>query len=143
MKIIYANEQGGVSIVWPVLESGLTLEEIISQNVPKGAEYEIVEDGAIPADRTFRGAWEKVGSEIATNISKAKEISHEFRRETRAKEFAPFDVQATIPSLADKAELERQKIREKYSNIQNEIDSAVSEEVLKTIHKELENVWIK
>ena len=37
---------------------------------------------------------------IQINIEKAKEIAHTHRRAARAAEFAPLDVQATIPSLA-------------------------------------------
>ena len=70
---------------------------------------------------------------IQVDINKAKNIAHDIRRELRAKEFQPLDVQATIPSMAKAAEAERAKIRAKYEAIQAEIDSAEEVEALKTI----------
>jgi len=70
---------------------------------------------------------------ISVNMEKAKQIAHEKRRAARAKEFAPLDVKATIPSEASIAEAERQEIREKYSVMQSKIDSANSVEELKAI----------
>ena len=40
---------------------------------------------------------------IKVNLDKAKEITHEVRRTERTKEFAPLDIQATIPSMAVEA----------------------------------------
>ena len=34
-----------------------TIEQLAAKDVPAGANYEIVEDGDVPSDRTFRGAW--------------------------------------------------------------------------------------
>lgn len=61
---------------------------------------------------------------IRVNLDKAKAIGHEMRRAERAKEFAPLDVKATIPSEAAAAEAARQIVREKYAVIQTEIDAA-------------------
>lgn len=59
MKIIYTNEDGGVSIVIPTDEalSIMTIDEIAKKDVPTGLPYKIVEDSEIPTDRTFRDAW--------------------------------------------------------------------------------------
>ena len=59
MKIIYTNEDGGVSIVIPTDEalSFMTIEEIALKDVPTGLPFRIVEDSEIPTDRTFRDAW--------------------------------------------------------------------------------------
>lgn len=70
---------------------------------------------------------------IHVDISKAKEITHSKRRAVRAAEFAPLDIQATIPDSAEDAELERQAIRDKYAAIQTNIDAATSPEELKSI----------
>lgn len=53
-RIIYQNDENGVSIIIPA--PGFTAEDCIA-NVPSGSPYLIVEDDAIPADRTFREAW--------------------------------------------------------------------------------------
>jgi hypothetical protein len=63
---------------------------------------------------------------IKINLTKAKEIAHEKRRQARSQEFAPWDIKATIPSEQALAETERQKIREKYAAMQTSIDKAKS-----------------
>ena len=68
---------------------------------------------------------------IRVNLDKAKSIGHDIRRAERAKEFAPLDVKATIPSEAEAAEAARQAIRDKYATIQNEIDAAQSPDEIK------------
>lgn len=68
---------------------------------------------------------------IAVNIEKAKLIAHEKRREARAEEFKQLDIQATIPMLAEQAEQKRQEIREKYAQIQTDIDDATDEQEVK------------
>lgn len=70
---------------------------------------------------------------IAINLSKAKTIAHEIRREKRSKEFAPLDIQATIPQYAAQAEIARQEIRDRYAQMQVEIDQAQTPEQLKSI----------
>lgn len=57
-RIIYPTDTGGVAVVIPVLECGLTIEEIIAKDVPAGKPFKIVDASTIPADRTFRDAWE-------------------------------------------------------------------------------------
>lgn len=68
---------------------------------------------------------------IRVNLDKAKEIGHDIRREERAKEFAPLDIKATIPSEAAAAEAARQAIRDKYAVIQSEIDAAQTPDEIK------------
>ena len=123
-RIIYTNEAGGVSVVIPAQESGLTVEEIAARVVPEGVAFEIVDVSSIPTERTFRNAWERSGKAIAHNITKAKGLAHETRRQRRADEFAPLDVEATIPAKAAKAEAAREAIRQRYASMQAAIDAA-------------------
>lgn len=55
-RIIYENDEGGVSIIVPA-DCGLTIEEIAAKDVPAGKTYQIVDVSDIPTDRTFRNAW--------------------------------------------------------------------------------------
>jgi hypothetical protein len=55
-RIIYQNDEGGISIIVPA-DCGLTIEEIAAKDVPTGKEYHIVDVSEIPTDRTFRNAW--------------------------------------------------------------------------------------
>ena len=59
-RIIYPTDEGGVAIIIPAPECGLTIEEIAIKDVPEGKPYKIVDVADIPTDRTFRGAWEYV-----------------------------------------------------------------------------------
>lgn len=68
---------------------------------------------------------------ITINLNKAKAIAHDKRREARAAEFAPLDIKATIPAEAQAAETARQAIREKYAELQTQMDAAQSVEELK------------
>jgi hypothetical protein len=57
-RIIYPNDEGGVSILIPAVECGLTIEEIAAKDVPTGKPFKIVDVSDVPTDRTFRNAWE-------------------------------------------------------------------------------------
>jgi len=57
-RIIYPNDEGGVSIIIPAPECGLTIEQIAAKDVPQGKPYQIVDVSEISTDRTFRNAWE-------------------------------------------------------------------------------------
>jgi len=70
---------------------------------------------------------------IKINLTKAKDIAHEKRRAARAKEFAPLDVEATIPSRAAQAEAARQAIRNKYAVMQEQMNDATTIEELKAL----------
>jgi hypothetical protein len=59
-RIIYPNNDGGVSILIPSEEyiAKHTIEELAAKDVPAGKPYKIVDVADIPTDRTFRNAWE-------------------------------------------------------------------------------------
>jgi len=59
-RIIYPNDDGGVSILIPTEEylAEHTIEELAAKDVPEGKPYKIVDTEDIPTDRTFRNAWE-------------------------------------------------------------------------------------
>ena len=70
-RIIYPTDDGGVAVIVPAPNCGLTIEEIAAKDVPPVVErvngeivsstprpFKIVDVADIPSDRTFRGAWE-------------------------------------------------------------------------------------
>lgn len=57
-RIIYPTPEGGVAIIVPAVECGLTIEQIAAKDVPTGVPFKIVDVSEIPTDRTFRNAWE-------------------------------------------------------------------------------------
>lgn len=62
-RIIYPNDDGGVSVIIPANNTKLTIQQIALKDVPAGKPYKIIEAADIPSDRTFRGAWEADFSE--------------------------------------------------------------------------------
>lgn len=72
---------------------------------------------------------------ITVSIEKAKLIAHEIRRKNRSAEFAPLDdlIAKQIPGVNfQDVEQKRQEIRDKYSVIQNKIDSSTGFEEIKS-----------
>ena len=59
-RIIYPTDEGGVAILIPAPEylADHTIEELAAKDVPAGKPFKIVDVSDIPADRTFRNAWE-------------------------------------------------------------------------------------
>lgn len=57
-RIIYPTDEGGVVVIVPAAECGLSIEEIAAKDVPAGKPFKIVDVSDIPEDRTFRNAWE-------------------------------------------------------------------------------------
>ena len=57
-RIIYPTDDGGVAVIIPAPECGLSLQEIAAKDVPAGKPYKIIDGTDIPSDRTFRNAWE-------------------------------------------------------------------------------------
>ena len=58
-RIIYQNENGGVSVIIPSDEclQSHTIQEIAIKDVPAGKPYKIVSVDDIPTDRSQRDAW--------------------------------------------------------------------------------------
>ena len=69
-RIIYPTDDGGVAVIIPAPECGLTIEEIAAKDVPPivvmqdgvvvsstPRPYEIVDVSEIPSERLFRAAW--------------------------------------------------------------------------------------
>lgn len=57
-RIIYQTDEGGVAVIVPAPECGLSIEEIAAKDVPQGKPFKIISTEDVPTDRTFRDAWE-------------------------------------------------------------------------------------
>ena len=57
-RILWQTEEGGVAVIIPTDNCGLTVEEIAKKDVPSGRPYKIVDVSEVPSDRTFRNAWD-------------------------------------------------------------------------------------
>lgn len=51
-RIVYPNDEGGISIIVPI-ES----VEAAMKDIPSGKPYYIIDVADIPSDREFRSAW--------------------------------------------------------------------------------------
>jgi len=87
-KIIYTNSDGTVAIIHPIGDMNDAIKA-----VPSGLSYEIVEDSAIPSDRSFRNAWKQNSKTIETDMTKAKEIHKTNIRNARAPKLVELDVE--------------------------------------------------
>ena len=87
-KIIYTNLDGTVAIIHPIGDMNDAIKA-----VPSGLSYEIVEDSAIPSDRSFRNAWKQNSKTIETDMTKAKEIHKTNIRNARTPKLLELDVE--------------------------------------------------
>ena len=56
-RIIYQTDEGGVAVIIPAPNSGLTIEQVAAKDVPTGKPYKIVDASEIPVDRAERNQW--------------------------------------------------------------------------------------
>lgn len=79
---------------------------------------------------------------IKINLDRAKQITHQARREAREREFKPHDVtiMKQIPGGdADAAEQARVEIRARYADMQTAIDTCDNTQQLEEILKQCHN----
>lgn len=67
-RIIYKNTDGGVSVIIPAHDCGLTVEEIAAKDVPTGLAYKIVDVSEIPTDRTARAMWDVDEADLTDGV---------------------------------------------------------------------------
>ena len=65
-KIIYNKE--GLKVLWCASSVKEDLIQIADKDVPHAVPYKIIDSSEIPADRTFRNAWEVDDSEITDGV---------------------------------------------------------------------------
>jgi hypothetical protein len=120
-RIIYTNNDGGVSIVIPTGE--VDIDTLITTVVPQGANYSVIDDADLPADRTFRGAWVKSGDAIDHDIEKAQIITKERLRADRVPllEKLDIDYMKAIEINADTSKIvaEKQRLRDITKQVDN------------------------
>ena len=133
-RIIYQNEDGGVSVVIPA--DPTEINDIAKQVVPKGVAFQIVSPASLPKNRRFRDAWVMNGKVVGIDLVKAKDILHTKRRLDRDTAFEPLDRMATVPAMAAKAETQRQVIRDADAVYQTAIDSTKTVAELEVIAKD-------
>lgn len=91
-KILYTRPDGVLCVVHPVRNTHPVIEDLTDQQIldrslsklpPDALDIHIVDESEIPADRTFRDAWQQSAGKIEHNLPKAKEIHKERLRHQR------------------------------------------------------------
>lgn len=139
-KIIF-NYEGTISIMHPTPEALqiMTIDQIAEKDLPVGVTtYSIVEDSAIPTDRSFRGSWVGVdigntGATITTDMTKAKEIHKTNIRDARTPLLAALDIefQKALETGADTSTIVAKKQTLRDAPAASGISTAASEADLK------------
>ena len=127
-RIIYTKSDGTVSIITPVGDVNDAIKD-----VPSGLSYEIVEDSAIPTDRSFRNAWKQNSKTIETDMTKAKEIHKTNIRTARVPKLAELDIefQRALETSADTSTIVAKKQTLRDAPSASGISTAASESDLK------------
>ncbi len=128
-KIIYTNSDGTVSIIIPAGDVNDAIKD-----VPSGLSYEIVEDSAIPIDRSFRNAWKQNNKTIETDMAKAREIHKTNIRNARIPKLAELDIefQKALETGASTTDIVTKKQALRDAPADSAINSATSEAELKS-----------
>lgn len=81
-RIIYKNDEGGVSVIIPTPEALALygIEAIAQKEVPTGKPYKIVDASEIPADRSQRNAWTVDDADLTDGVGAE---SNEFPQEVQ------------------------------------------------------------
>tara|TARA_R100001015_G_C4569043_1_gene127413 strand:+ start:386 stop:835 length:450 start_codon:yes stop_codon:yes gene_type:complete len=124
-KILYTNAEGTLCVVTPINENK-TIEEIAAKVVPDGISYEIIEDSAVPTDRSFRDAWKQNSKTIETDMTKAREVHKQKIRFARELLFADLDVEFQKALETDDASKKTEVINKKQALRDAPADSGIA-----------------
>jgi hypothetical protein len=69
-RIIYKNNEGGVSVIIPTPEAleKYGIEAIAIKDVPSGRKFKLIDAADIPSDRSSRDAWTVDEAELTDGI---------------------------------------------------------------------------
>ena len=67
-RIIYQTDDGGVAVIVPAPDCGLTIEQVAAKDVPTGKPYKIVDVSEIPTDRSQREAWTVSADDLTDGV---------------------------------------------------------------------------
>lgn len=65
--IIYKNDDGGVSVIYPSPDCNLTVNQIAKKDVPTGKPYKIINSSDLPPRET-RAGWEVDDSYLTDGV---------------------------------------------------------------------------
>lgn len=142
--VVYATNDGGSGVHLVCFAHDVEINSVTVYAAVGGAPFLMVSRDELPAIR-YQAAW-ILSDTLSVDIECAKEIAHGERRRMRDDEMAQWDalIAKQIPRKPDDPdpEAERQKLRDKYTAIQEMIDKAESVESLEaalSFNGEVEN----
>ena len=100
----------------------------------KAVSDESVEVESLPESKFFRSAYVLTGDQVVVDLVKAQEHAHNLRRQLRDDEMIPLDREATYSP--ETAEPKRVAVREKYAQMQEDIDNAINAVQLEELFNE-------
>jgi hypothetical protein len=101
-RIIYETDNGGVAVMTPNLDIGLTIDEIAKKDVPEGKAYFTIDYKDIPKDLTYRNSWKLVGKKIVVDEELKEKIKTELDKIANM---------PTIESLTEKLDKLEKKLK--------------------------------
>lgn len=66
--IIFQNDDGGISITRPTLNTSLTVEQVAAKDVPPLKKYKIVSESELPLDKSDRDRWSVDESDLTDGV---------------------------------------------------------------------------
>lgn len=116
VRVVYSLG-GGVCVLIPDPNCGMPIGQIITKDVPPGADnVQVVDASFIPADRRLRNAWDIKSGRIEINRSKAEELVRDRLRVERASKMAELDIEQLRnlgnPDALSAAEAKKQALRD-------------------------------
>jgi len=105
--ILFRKDDNSIGYIYSGSEFH-SLEEIAVLDVPKGAEWKIIDEEELPADKTFRDAWVWNDGKVDVSLEKAKEIVKDWLRKLREPIFEKLDLAYMRAMEAKDVELQEQ-----------------------------------
>ena len=131
-QIIIFEDASGLCVLYPILECGLSVEEIAKKDAPEGLPYNIIEASTLPDTFKFRSAWRALPelAGVKVDLETARLVAQQLRRLKRQMDLEPLDAQVnySIGNPEKLAELEEQReaIRIANAALQISIDAATT-----------------
>lgn len=143
-RIVFDDTNGSVIVLIPVLESGLSLEEIAKKDVPTGVDYSIVDVSELPPSRLFRNAWKLEDGILSVDLAKARRIRME---QLRTEKLAAIQLlESAFLDAVDSGDRQAQgDLSNRISNLKLQskkaaVDAATSPDELEQIRFEMQNL---
>lgn len=144
--IIHNDYEGYFALSYPVIDCGLSLDEILEKLSPLENKYTIIDEKELPTDYTYYSAWlyDNVNETVSIDIEKAKEIQKDNIRMIRKKFLEEQDVIfmraiETGDTLAQQSSAIRKQELRDLTEIVNIID--ITGDTVDEISSQIELTW--